>query len=83
MKPIREIYFPDSCYLNVRQKTVSIQQILKNTSYHLDLFSDSEIAEFEKGITTRQTNGKAAFYARCLIRDRDIKLKPEEVVRQL
>jgi type I restriction enzyme M protein len=62
---------------------MSIQQILRNTSYHLDLFTELEIAEFEKTIITRQSNGKMAFYARCLIRDKDIKLKPEEVVRQL
>ncbi|HEX5732208.1 MAG TPA: N-6 DNA methylase [Blastocatellia bacterium] len=62
---------------------MSIQQILKNTSYHLDLFSDSEIAELEESITTKQTNGKTTFYAKCLVRDKDIKLKPEEVVRQL
>jgi type I restriction enzyme M protein len=62
---------------------MSIQQILKNTSYHLDLFLDSEIAELEQSITTKQTNGKTTFYAKCLVRDKDIKLKPEEVVRQL
>ncbi|MEW6211532.1 MAG: type I restriction enzyme HsdR N-terminal domain-containing protein, partial [Acidobacteriota bacterium] len=62
---------------------MSIHQILKNTSYHLDLFSESEIEEFEKTIMTRQANGKTTFYVRCLIRDKDIKLKPEEVVRQL
>jgi type I restriction enzyme M protein len=62
---------------------MSIQQILKNTSYHLDLFSDSEIAELETRIGTREVNGKAVFYVRCLVRDRDVRLKPEEVVRQL
>jgi len=60
-----------------------IQEILKNSSYQLDLFPDSEIAELEKNIVARQTNGKTAFYLRCLIRDKDIKLKPEEIVRQL
>jgi type I restriction enzyme M protein len=62
---------------------MSIEQILKNTNYHLDLFSDSEIAALESCITTRQSNGNTLFYARCLKRDRDIRLKPEEVVRQL
>ncbi len=60
-----------------------IQEILKNSSYQLDLFLDSEIVELEKTIVSRQTNGKTAFYIRCLIRDKDIKLKPEEIVRQL
>ena len=62
---------------------MSIQQILKNTNSHLDLFSDSEIAALEGCITTRQSNGNTLFYARCLKRDKDIRLKPEEVVRQL
>ncbi len=62
---------------------MSIEQILKNTNYHLDLFSDSEIAALESCITTKQSNGNTLFYARCLKRDRDIRLKPEEVVRQL
>src|SRR5437762_2754313 len=62
---------------------MNIQQILKNTNYHLDLFTDVEIGELEQAITTRQANGKATFYVRCMIRDREIKLKPEEIVRQL
>ena len=45
---------------------MSIEQILKNTNYHLDLFSDSEIAALESCITTRQSNGNTLFYARCL-----------------
>jgi type I restriction enzyme M protein len=62
---------------------MSIQQVLKNSSYHLALFSEREIAELEKKIATKQANGKTIFYVRCLIRDKDIRLKPEEVVRQL
>ena len=38
---------------------MSIEQILKNTNYHLDLFSDSEIAALESCITTKQSNGQA------------------------
>lgn len=61
----------------------SIQQIIKNTNYNLDLFSSAEIAAFEELIQARESNGKKAYYVRCLIRDKDIRLKPEEVVRQL
>jgi type I restriction enzyme M protein len=37
----------------------------------------------ENTIATRQLNGKTIFYVRCLVRGRDVRLKPEEVVRQL
>jgi len=62
---------------------MSVQQIIKNSNYNLDLFSSAEIAAFEEGIVTKETGGKIAFYSKCLIRERPIRLKPEEVVRQL
>jgi type I restriction enzyme M protein len=60
-----------------------IQEILKNSNYQLDLFTDAEIAELEQRVQSKETNGKLAFYIRCLVRDKDIRLKPEEIVRQL
>lgn len=62
---------------------MSIQQIIRNSNHNLDLFSSAEIAAFEENIITRESNGKQVFYFRCLVRDREVRLKPEEVVRQL
>ena len=56
-----------------------IANILRDTSYKLTLFDPESIAKLEKSIITR--DGK--YYANCLIRDKEIQLKPEEVVRQL
>ncbi len=56
-----------------------LQQILKDSNYSLSLFDPKLISELEQKITTR--DGK--FYTVCAIRDKEIVLKPEEVVRQL
>ncbi len=62
---------------------MSYQQILKDSNYNLDLFTEAEIGAFERNISTREVKGKLTYYAPCLIRGKEIKLKPEEVVRQL
>ena len=62
---------------------MTFQQILKDSSYNLDLFTQAEKDAFESTIITREVKGKPAYYAPCLIRGKEIKLKPEEVVRQL
>jgi len=51
---------------------MSIEQILKNTNYYLDLFSDSEIAALESCINTKQINDNFLFYAKCLKRDKEM-----------
>ena len=56
-----------------------IQTILKNSDYGLTIFDPSLIDDLERRIESKE--GK--FYVRCLIRDKDIQLKSEEVVRQL
>ena len=58
---------------------LQIQNILNDSNYTLGLFTNSEIAELEQSIFLK--NGKP--YVKCIIRDKDIQLKPEEVVRQL
>ena len=57
-----------------------IEQILKDSAYKLSQFNSNEIAAVEEKIY-QKSNGK--FYIRCLIRDKEIQLKPEEVIRQL
>ena len=56
-----------------------IETILKNSDYGPTIFEESLIDDLEQRIESK--NGK--FYVQCLIRDKDIQLKPEEVVRQL
>jgi len=57
----------------------NIQNILKDSNYSLSLFDQKFIDELEQKITLK--NDKP--YVECLIREKEIQLKPEEVVRQL
>ena len=54
-------------------------KILKDSKYNLSIFEPEEIEALENRILTK--NGKP--YVVCLIREKEIQLKPEEVVRQL
>ena len=56
-----------------------LSSILKDTHYDLSLFTPSEINSVESQIQYKE--GRP--YINCIIRDKDIQLKPEEVVRQL
>jgi len=60
-----------------------IQTILKDSNYHLALFSTDEIEALRKVIFTKTTRGKETPYIKCIVREKDIQLKPEEIVRQL
>jgi len=57
----------------------NILNIIKDSNYSFSLFDPSLINELEKSIKIK--DGKP--YVTCVIRDKDILLKPEEVVRQL
>ncbi len=60
-----------------------LQTILKDSNYNLSLFSKDEIASLRKKIFIKTVRGQEKPYIKCLIRGRDILLKPEETVRQL
>jgi type I restriction enzyme M protein len=62
---------------------MKLEQILKDSNYKLSLFSQAEIDLLEAKITTRETRGKETAFIICLIRNKEIQLKPEEIVRQL
>jgi type I restriction enzyme M protein len=62
---------------------MKLEQILKDSNYKLNLFSQAEIDALEAKITTRETRGKETAFIICLIRNKEIQLKPEEIVRQL
>lgn len=61
------------------EKMNKLQQILKDSNYSLALFDEKLVSGLESKITEK--DGK--FYVVCAIRDKEIVLKPEEVVRQL
>lgn len=60
-----------------------IQLILKDSNYSLSLFAESDIEELRKEIFTKKVRGKESYYVQCIVREKDIQLKPEEIVRQL
>jgi type I restriction enzyme M protein len=61
-----------------------IQEILKNSSYKLDLFSPEEIHQLDNRITpSKDKKDNVIYVVECLKRGSIIKLTPEEIVRQL
>lgn len=56
-----------------------ILNIIKDSNYNFSLFNKSYVDELEKKIVIK--DGKP--YVTCIIREKEIVLKPEEVVRQL
>ncbi len=56
-----------------------LASIIKESNYKLTQFSDEAINAIENNIVLK--NGKT--YVKCLVRNKDILLKPEEIVRQL
>lgn len=60
-----------------------IEEILNDSNYQLSLFTQEEILELETRITARNSKGVNSYYSVCLVRGKEILMKPEEVVRQL
>lgn len=60
-----------------------IQTVLRDSNYHLSLFREDEIEELRAGIFLKTTKGKEAPFVRCIVRNKEVQLKPEEIVRQL
>ena len=63
--------------------TEIIQEILKNSDYHLVLFTQDEIEDLEQRVFMKTVRGDTKPYINCIVRNKDIQLKPEEIVRQL
>ncbi len=61
----------------------ALVELFRDSEYKLTQFSDSQIATLEKSISYKESRGKTAPYVKCLVRDKEIKLTPEEAVRQL
>ena len=60
-----------------------IQTILKDSDYHLDQFTEDETEALEQRIFMKTVRGKETPHVNCIIRKKDVQLKPEEIVRQL
>ena len=61
-----------------------LQDILLDSDYALELFSQDSIKSLESRTIAKETKASAlAYYTPCLIRNKEIKLTPEEIIRQL
>ena len=60
-----------------------IEDILEDSNYKLDLFNEESIQYLENKIINKGSENKPNYYTPCLIREKEIKLNPEEIVRQL
>ncbi len=61
----------------------TIQSVLKDSDYQLNLFSANEISSLLERVFIKTVRRKETPYVRCIVRNKDVQLKPEEVVRQL
>ncbi|HOD87784.1 MAG TPA: N-6 DNA methylase [Bacteroidales bacterium] len=62
---------------------MTLADILRDTNYRLTQFSDDKIKELEENIIIRESRNKIEPYINCIVRKKEIKLTPEEVIRQL
>lgn len=63
---------------------MTLQEILKDSDYKLDLFNKDSIAKLESKIIAKTNkNNQITYHVTCLIRDKEIKLTSEEIIRQL
>ena len=62
---------------------MNISEILKGSNYSLAQFSDNMIMRLESNIIEKEVKGKITPYINCIVRKKEIKLTPEEIVRQL
>ena len=65
------------------KNAIDIQTIIQYSSYNLSLFSKAQIESLQKRISIKKTKKSEKAQVKCLIRETDIQLKPEEVIRQL
>lgn len=65
------------------ERNIKLTDILKDSDYKLTQFEPELIQQFEESISIRDSRGKDSAFVNCLVRKKEIKLTPEEVVRQL
>ena len=66
-------------YTPVENRTPKIHAILRDSNYKLDLFAFNSIENLESTITEKQGKKGVEYQATCLIRNKQIKLTPEEI----
>jgi type I restriction enzyme M protein len=62
---------------------MKLTDILKDSNYKLTQFNDEQIMKLENSLIIKEIKGVAVPYCICLVRKKEIKLTPEEAVRQL
>ena len=62
---------------------LKIAEILKKSTYKLSQFNEEDVRDLEESITLKKTAKGETPYVQCRIREKQIRLTPEEVVRQL
>lgn len=60
-----------------------LNDLFKNTSYEDTLFSEEAISAIESAIFMKRIKDNDIPYIKCLIRNKEIRLTPEEAIRQL
>ena len=60
-----------------------IIDILNDSQYKLSQFRQEQLATIESLVFSKEVRGKSTNFINCLVRKKDIQLKPEELVRQL
>ncbi len=60
-----------------------IESILKDSDHDLSLFSEEAVSDLQRRAFSKSSGGKDRWYVECIVRGKDIQLKPEEIVRQL
>jgi type I restriction enzyme M protein len=60
-----------------------LAEILKDSKHSLTIFTQDQITALNDRVLSKVINGKEKPYVKCLIREKNILLKPEEIVRQL
>lgn len=64
--------------------TLSLAELLKDSDYKLSQFKPEQIGMLEAGISLKENTKKLMVpYVNCIVRNKSIKLTPEEAVRQL
>ena len=60
-----------------------LKSILKDSNYDLTIFDPKDVEDLTRRLVIKDVRGKETFFVECIIREKEIVLKPEEVIRQL
>ena len=60
-----------------------IQSVLKDSRYDLSLFTKDEVDALRGKVFIKPARSKETAFVTCIVRNKAIQLRPEEIVRQL